>query len=396
MYVAAGSGPVYRAALVYDAGRAFDAKVVAGVVSYFQRDNRYIAFLGGRLGVSGAGPGLPPDEYDGIIANVEDPEVASAVTTFGVPVVGFGRASTPPRGVRGAPYFHTDNQAISREGAYHLHMRGFRSLAFCGYPANAGAGWSVDREKAFTEEASKLGLPVLVLRLPPSDITTWGSIRSTLCEWLRCLPRPVGIMAADDGRGRDVLDACRSCHLRIPEDVAVVGVDNDELRCNLTSPPLSSVDPSADKLGFSVAAMLDLLIRGAHPTPLQPGREPARVVERRSTDILALDDPALILAMQFIRERSCEPIDVRQVASGAGVSRTTLESRFRLRLGRTVRDTILRAHVQRARQLMRDTALPLKQIASDSGFRSVQHMTTCFGRIVGVPPGKYRRLGVRQ
>jgi LacI family transcriptional regulator len=216
-------------------------------------------------------------------------------------------------------------------------------------------------------------------------------LQGELIEWLRTLPRPVGIMAANDSRGREVLEACRACELRVPSDVAVIGVGNDDLLCQLSRPALSSVDQGATKLGYAAASMLDRLMEGERPERLRLAIEPAGVIQRMSTEALAITDPDVAKAMVFIRSNSSAAISVRDVVRATAVSRSTLEGRFRPVLRCTIREAVRRAHLERARHLITDTSLPLKQIAAQSGFKTVQHMTTCFVKAFGETPGRYRR-----
>jgi LacI family transcriptional regulator len=220
---------------------------------------------------------------------------------------------------------------------------------------------------------------------------TWAARQARLGDWLQGLPKPVGIMTANDSLGRDVLEACRARELRVPDEVAVIGVDNDELLCRLSSPPLTSVEHGAVRLGHAAAAMLDMLMQGRAPGDRRVLVNPDGVVQRQSTEVLALEDPDTSKAMRFIREHARDPIGVPDVVRAAAVSRSTLEGRFRMSLHCTIRDAIRRAHLERARWLIANTTLPLKQVVAESGFKTVQHMTVSFARAYGQTPARYRR-----
>jgi LacI family transcriptional regulator len=197
-------------------------------------------------------------------------------------------------------------------------------------------------------------------------------------------------LAANDDRARHVLEACRASGLRVPEDVAVLGVDNDEVMCELTDPPLSSIEHGAASLGYQAAAQLDRLMAGKKAQKLHTLVAPEGVVTRHSTDVLAIADPDVAAAMAFIHQHSCEPIGVASVADAIGMSRSTLETRFR-RVGRTIRGEIQRLRIERARFLIATTDLPIKQIAAMAGFTYAHYMTTVFHQSTGWTPAEYRR-----
>ncbi len=219
----------------------------------------------------------------------------------------------------------------------------------------------------------------------------WAAAQRSLGEWLRKLPKPFGVMAANDNRGRQVLEACRAYELAVPDDVAVIGVDNDDLLCRLSSPPLSSVEQGARRLGYAAAALLDRMIQGRNPRQRHLVIDPLSVVTRQSTDVLAIDDLRVAKAMAFIREHASEGIKVPHVVSAVAISRSGLETRFVAALGYTIRTAIRNTQLERARRLVSETDMPLKQVAAEAGFKSVQHMTTLFVKAFGQTPGKHRR-----
>jgi LacI family transcriptional regulator len=177
----------------------------------------------------------------------------------------------------------------------------------------------------------------------------------------------------------------------VPQDIAVIGVDNNELQCLLSTPALSSVEQGARRLGYAAAMLLDELIRGTRPRQKRFTVDPVGIVTRHSTDVLAIIDATVAHAMTFIQEHACESIKVPQVAASAAISRSGLEKRFAAVLGYTIRTAIKRAQLERTRRLVLETDLPLKQIAAETGFRSVQHMTTLYVGGFGVTPARHRR-----
>ncbi len=223
-----------------------------------------------------------------------------------------------------------------------------------------------------------------------------GKQQEWLARWVALLPKPVGIMAANDDRGLQVLDACRRIGVSVPNQVAVLGVDNDEYLCGLSHPPLSSIDINSEETGYQAAALLDRLMDGKPPPSLWPETMPKRVVVRRSSEVLATDDDDVIRAAQFIREHACRPIRTSDVFEEISVSRGQLEPRFRSVVGHTIHHEIERVRIERAKTLLTETLLPIKQIAQQSGFRTVQYLTRAFRRLTGDTPAAFRRRNARR
>jgi LacI family transcriptional regulator len=219
----------------------------------------------------------------------------------------------------------------------------------------------------------------------------WTSVLASLGAWLKTLPKPVGLMAANDKRARHVLEACHVYDLQVPEKVAVIGVDNDELLCQLTSPQLSSVEQDAKRLGYEAIALLDRLMGGATVRQRHFFIEPVGVVTRGSTDILAVEDRLVARTITFIQSGASKGIRVRDVASSMAISRSSLETRFKAATGQTIGAAIRKAQLQRAQRMIAETNLAMKEIAAVTGFKSVQYMTTLFGKVFGQTPAKYRK-----
>ena len=205
------------------------------------------------------------------------------------------------------------------------------------------------------------------------------------------MPKPVGILAANDDRGLQVLDACRRSEIDVPDQVAVLGVDNDEYLCSLSLPPLSSIDMNSEETGYRAAALLDKLMTGRRPPKRLPEIRPAGVIIRRSTDVLATEDRDVIRAVRFIRDHACRPLRVADVTEHVSMSRSSLEPRVRAVLGRTVHQEIRKVQIDTAKTLLADTDLPIKQVAQRCGFKNVQYLTRVFSATVGKTPADFRR-----
>jgi LacI family transcriptional regulator len=329
---------------------------------------------------------------NGAIGYFSNPQIAKAIHELKTPVVEIeGEVSwTDPKW--GIPYFTTDNEAIGRIGARELIERGFKRLAFCGVPKTRICRWTDQRRAAFEQFAREAGVPCASFVDASSPRDNPAKLHKQLSAWLKSLEKPVGLMAAYDVRARHLLTICRELGILVPEEVAVIGVNNDELICELTSPTLSSIEQGGHTIGFQAAALLDRLMDGQKTSQLRFVVQPEGVVTRRSSDAMAIDDPDVAAALRYIRQRACEGIQVSDVVDAVAVSRTVLNERFRLTVGRTIRAEILRIQMDRARQLVAATDMPLNLVALHAGFRYLQQMITAFHRHFGKTPGEFRNL----
>jgi LacI family transcriptional regulator len=226
---------------------------------------------------------------------------------------------------------------------------------------------------------------------PPS----WESDQRALGRWIAGLPKPVGVLTINDPVGQQVLDACRRVSAPVPERVAVMGIENDELFCALCDPPLTSIAQNPEKAGYDAAALLERLMAGAPPPQGIITVEPLAVVTRQSTDVEAHADPVVGRAVRLIREGACRGLQVDDVARAAGVSRSTLDRRFTAALGRSPHDEITRIRLQRAMDLLAHTSWKTLAIAEAAGFRHAEYMGAVFRQKLGLTPGEYRKNAQR-
>jgi LacI family transcriptional regulator len=218
-----------------------------------------------------------------------------------------------------------------------------------------------------------------------------GTIREhELCRWLNSLPKPVAIMTCNDVRGQQLIDACQQTNIRVPDQVAVVGVDNDEIVCDFSQPSLSSVELNLKGIGFRAATALNRLMSGqAEPQLITV--EPLGVVTRLSSDMLAVDDPIVAQAVALIREHAYQGINVEQMLDRLPISRATLERRFAKHFNRSPKEEIMRVRFSCAAKLLRDTDYNLTQVAEMSGCKTAAHLSVVFKTRVGIAPGEYRQ-----
>src|ERR1700722_6090101 len=335
---------IFRVALIYDATRAYDLKVVTGVAAYLQGGSGWSIYIEETPLKDQRLPDLRSWKGDGVIANFDDQRVAKAVIQSRLPAVAFGSGYGWYGPKTHIPYFFTNNQAIARLAAEHFLDRGFSHFAYCGYPRTPINGWSEERELAFRKQLRDRRFECHVYRARQTADGGREPAQQALRVWLESLPKALALMAATDNRGRQVLEACRSSGLRVPGEVAVIGVDNDELLCRLSTPLLTSIEQGARRIGYEAAGLLDRIMSGERPRYRRFVIDPLGVVTRRSTDIFAAQDPLVERAMAFVRDRASEGIKVPDVVKAVAVSRSWLELCFKVSVGRTLHGAI--RHVQ--------------------------------------------------
>ena len=332
--------------------------------------------------------GLRPLDLDGLIAHVFTPDLAGAIRRLGKPAVNVSGV-LPDLAM---PRVMADHEQVGRLAAGHFLDRGLRHFGFFGYTGHA---FSTGREAGFRREAGRAGRRVSSylsddpLRPEPTGLWRWDD---GLERWLVGLPRPVGVLASHDIQGVQLSEACRRAGLRVPDEVALLGVDDDEFFCEVARPSLSSVALPGERIGSEAARMLEDLLSGR-------GRRPPRtlllpspgVVTRRSSDVLAIADDDVAAAVRFIRAQALGPIGVSDVLGEVAVSRRSLERRFRAVLGRGLGAEIRRVRMEKARWLLSGTALPIARVAASSGFSEAKHLSTAFRRESGLTPTEYRR-----
>ena len=379
----------FEVALVIDSTKSYDRRIIRGVADYVRhKAHEWSLYVEedpiNRLPDFGAWAG------DGILTNIDNRRVARAVSELNIPVVGVGGGYGYYKQGTDIPYVRTDNVAIAKLGANHLIDLGLRQFAFCSEPPNRSNGWAQERMEAFQNHVAESGYSCSVYSGRHTAARHWRQLQSELQNWLAELPKPIGLMACNDSRARHVLQACLAQGLRVPEDVALVGVDNDDIMCELSRPSLTSIEQGTRRIGFEGAAILHALMLGEHPEQ-RTAIKPEGLVCRQSTDILAIDDEDIATALRFIREHACDPIQVKDVLEAAKMSRSKLESRFRELLGRSVHAEIRRIQIEHAIRLLKTSNMPIKGIVREVGASSVQYFSAMISRETGQSPGEIRK-----
>jgi LacI family transcriptional regulator len=324
----------------------------------------------------------------GLIGHVFEQALADKLATFRRPLVNV--SSVLPD--LPFPRVGSDDHSIGQLGAAHLLDRGFRHFGFVGHPHHA---YSVRREAGFRQTIEPTGYTLDYYydhdERPFDPMGRLWALDKALQRWVRSLPKPAGIFAPNDLWGVQLTEVCRQAELRVPEDVAIVGVDNDDLLCELARPSLSSVALPVERIGYEAAALLERLLAKEAP-PRQPLLlPPLGVAIRQSSNVLALSDPDVVAALRFIREHAHTPLRVKDVLREVPVSRRSLERRFRKILNRGLWEEIRRAHMERAKHLLAATEFSMAEVAKQAGFSGAEQLSVVFRQELGLPPSAYRR-----
>jgi LacI family transcriptional regulator len=323
-------------------------------------------------------------DANGIITR--EPKKLQELIARGLPTIVVIHLEEP---IQGLPNIVTDNISVGKMAAEHLLERGFRHFAYCGFEEMF---WSRDRGESFSKRIAEMGFETYLYKRPQSEV--WSSKeeeQAIIANWLKSLPKPVGLMACNDDRGQYIIDACKIAGVDVPNEVAVIGVDNDDLICDLSDPPLSSIAINAKRGGYEAAELLDKLMAGKKVANQTIVVRPTHIVTRQSTDILAIEDREIALAMRFIRRHSKEMIQVDDVARAVSMSRRTLERRFRKAFGRSVHKELKRARTNQIVQMLVETNLPVSAITSILGYPSATHIARYFRKEKGFGLLAYRK-----
>jgi LacI family transcriptional regulator len=368
-----GSVRRFRVALLMELGLGYPAKVVRGIARYVQHRHDWVF----RWVHAGARCAREVSRWraDAVIGGLSDARVARDIARLGLPTVNV--ALEQPR----MPFVHISNDdfAIGSLAGHYFQERGLLHVAYAHGSDDAG-----DRRR-------ELGLVRAARAAACSSSTLRPRGLRHLGAWLEALPKPVGVLAYNDGVAVRVLEACNLAGIAVPDSVAVLGVDDAEALCLTCDPPLSSIVVAAERIGFEAARVLEDALRSGRRRKLRLFVPPLGVTTRQSTDVFAVDDAVVVRALRTIAERAHEAPSVLYVARACHVDRRALERRFRAVLSRSPFDEIRRVQIRRAKEMLTGTDLPLWRVAEHAGFSSAKHLSVAFSRVEGVAPSALRR-----
>jgi len=371
-------------ALLVETTRSYGRHVLRGIGDYSRLHGPWLFYMPTDFPING----IPTRDHwhgDGIIAQPhQNQEFVRQLAECGIPVVSL---SGPP-GAGGLHAVRANQEAAAKLAIEHFRERGIVRFAYCGVPSERV--WPPTGEM-FRRSAEAAGHRCDVyMRATDPEARTLRL--ESLAKWLTGLEKPVGVLCASDLRAREVLDACRMVDLHVPEEIAVLGVNDDELICEMANPPLSSITHNARRIGYEAAAMLDRLMAGKKVLA-DVVVDPLGVHARQSTDLLAIEDPEIAKAVRFIREHACEGIRVDDVLDQVALSRRSMEKRFHQILGRLPHAEIRRVQIEKVKELLVNSDYKLEKIAEITGFSTAQYLAGLFHRVVKMTPGAWRQAG---
>ena len=379
----------HRIALLFNANKVYDRHVLTGIGQYLTSTRvEWDLFM--EEDFLSRTVGIHHWRGDGIIADFDDPVVGETLAGMPLPVVAVGGsyadASQYPKGI---PYVGTDNAKLVRLAYDHLIDQGLQRFAFYGLPPTPGNRWAMEREQAFLAMTRADHLEGIVFRGSPTSAGGWGVAQEAMADWVRALPKPIGIIAVTDARARHLLQACIVADVPVPAEIAVVGIDNDPMAQLLSRIPLTSVIQGAEEMGHTAARLLHQMLHGGRIAEQRIIVPPKGINVQASSRHVPMNNPLVMRAQHYIRHYACLGIKTDQVADYVGVSRTLLEQHFKRETKLTVHQAILRHKLDTAQAMLADASVPLADVAVRSGFTSLQYMYAVFRRELGCTPRQY-------
>ncbi|MCU4675312.1 substrate-binding domain-containing protein [Catenovulum sp. 2E275] len=384
----------YSVTLLLNANKAFDRQIIEGVGRYLQSSKvNWDLYL--EEDFRWREEQINNWYGDGIIADFDDPRLSQVLTSSKfrakLPIVGVGGSYANPAHYPDIPYIATDNYALVEAAYNHLKKRGFTRFAFYGFPDEYVYHWASEREKAMVKLAKQDEFPCKVIKGLLTKSDTWKVSMDYLVQILKRLEHPCGIVAATDSRARHLLSACEKAGIFVPDQVSIIGIDDDDVVRSLSRTSLSSVRQNGTEIGYLAAKNLDILLRGHSIQKKVELVSPSAVIGRDSTDFKAVKDPHVIQAVHFIRNNAFHGIKVEQVCDFVGVSRSNLEQRFTEERGHTLHIEIHNVKINKACDLLRHTDMDVNTISRVCGYPSLQYMYTLFKKHFETTPTAYRK-----
>jgi LacI family transcriptional regulator len=380
-----GARPRPHVALLVETSLASGRDILRGIARYVREHDPWALYHEPHSLEESVPAWLKRWRGDGIIARVQSRRMAAMLAATGIPVIDvLGIVPKLP-----FPLVHVDDTAIARLAADHLIGRGMRRFGYFGIE---GENWSEARYAGFCTAVAAFQAQVPAYRVSrdAGGRRSWERAENKLARWVAALPKPSGVLVCSDQRGAQFLEACRRADVVVPDEIAVISVDNDEPLCEVCQPALTSIEPGHQAVGYRAAETLDRFMRSRSEVRMRMFVEPRQVITRGSTDVVAVDDASVGAALRIIREHAHQGIRVDAIAQAVGVSRSVLQRRFRASLKRSLHQELLAARIRHARELLLHTALPLAAVAERAGFKHQEYMGAVFRDRLGRTPAQVR------
>jgi LacI family transcriptional regulator len=380
---------MYKILLLIDFAEEYSKALLKGIAKYSREHGPWIfcrmpLFHRETVGIDGILKWALEWGADGIIGQFyNDPNIGKIIEA-GIPVIAqdFKKRFDEIPNITGAHY------EAGQMGADYFLKKGFKNFAFYGFKDIV---WSQERAEGFEERVTKGGHKVHYFEhkmAHPSEL--WYYKPSSLGKWLKSLPKPIALMACDDNQGQHITEACRLYGIRIPEDMAVLGVDNDEMICDFSDPPLSSIGQDAEKGGYDAAKLLDHMMKNGMKDYYDIIVKPTQVITRHSTDIYATNDDHIASSLKYIHQNIDKNLHVDEVVKQVPLSRRALEKRFIEVMGYPIYKYIYNLRIEKFTQKLLDTDMSVFEIALDMGLSDSKNIARQFRQVKGCNPSEYR------
>lgn len=380
------SDPSPHVAVLVDTSTSWGRRLIRGIVRYSEHHGPWHLSVEAR----GQSDNLPIStgwKGHGVIARIGSGRMLRALEATGLPVVNVSAIDIPNNSF---PQIITDYCESAKLALQHFCDRGFRRFAYSGLPRT---GFGRRHRDAFREAVEAMGYTCEVYEPLRSRSSAQHERKRQkhLIAWLQGLTKPVGIFTWATDPGRELLEACRVANISVPYEVAVLGGNFDELLCDTAWPPMSGILVPSEQIGHDAAALLDGMMHRKKPPDKAILISPTGIVEKRSTDTLAIDDPDVAQALTFIRSQAFKSIQVSDILKAVPISRRSIERKFAQILGRTPIEEIRRVRMAKAKSLLAETTMPMQAIAEASGFATYNYLTRVFTQENGITPRDFRK-----
>jgi LacI family transcriptional regulator len=370
--------------LLVETSREFGRQLIIGIARYSRFHGPW-SFYKEPIDLKSSIPRLTSWKPDGII--MRDSLIKNELIKLRIPTILVQHDSSYSKDL---PVVTTDSFSIAKMASEHFIERGLKNFAFCGFD---NYEWSNYRKHFFCKHNTKSGFKTYVYSSPKNiRMHDWEKEQSHVSDWLKTVPKPVGLLACNDDRGQHILEVCKRLSLKVPEDVAVIGVDNDPMICDIGDPPLTSIALNVESAGYEAAKLLDQMIDNQEIKAQPINVSPTHIVHRQSTDLLAVSDPEVVVAIRFIKENAKNKILVDDVVKITRIGRRSLEQRFRKTIHRSIYDEIRKVRVEMISKLLIETDLPISHISSLFNFTDVEHISRYFKKEKGIGLREFRKL----
>lgn len=370
--------------LLIETSREFGRQLLIGIARY-SSNNGLWSFYKEQTGLKSSIPRLRSWKPDGII--MRNSMITKELLAMKVPtIIALHDSTVPPN----MPVIKTDSFSISKMASEHLISKGYKNFAFCGFD---NYEWSNQRKIFFSQFIEESGSKAFLYHSKKKNKThDWKIEQLQVINWIKSLPKPVGIMACNDDRGQHILEVCKLIGLKVPDDVAVIGVDNDPMICTIGNPPLTSVALNIELAGYETAKLLDRLMSGEKMKGQQIIVSPTFVVQRQSTDNLAIDDADIVNAVRFIKENAAKKINVDQIVNSTSVGRRVLERKFKKYIHKSICSELRHVRIEMISKMLIETDLPISEIVSQFSFSDMEHISRYFRKEKGMGLTQFRKL----